>query len=291
MNRRRMLTGCGAGVGTALFGRWIGAHAQAMQAEVIDLRWRRAEEVVPILRGLVSPGGTVSAIGSQLVVRTDAANLAELKRVLDGIDRRPRRLLVTVKQDIETERTQSGAGVTGSTGGDDWTVTLPGRPGDPARPPNGRVEPRVWNSRSSGTSRDGQSVQVLEGSSAFIATGQSVAVPQRRWITTPDGVRVLEGGSAVREASTGFTVRPRTSGDRVTVEIVAGRERFDDPASGDGRTQFQRVDTVVSGRLGEWIALGGGSATRDVDDSGLTVRSSDASRDARQMFLKVEELP
>jgi hypothetical protein len=267
--RRQLLTGLGGLAAIAALPRI--AQAQALRTEVIDLRWRQADEVLPVLQALVAAPGTVSALGRQLVVRATPAELAQLQAVLARIDRAPRRLQVTVTQDADVARSRDAIGV-GGTAAD----------GGPAV--------RVDRSRAAERTHDAQRVQVLEGSSAFIATGETVPVTQRRWITRPDGRRVMES-TAIRQAQTGFTVRPRVDGDIVTVEITAGRERFTDPGRLDGRTRFDRVDTVVQGRLGEWIAVGGGAGVDDLDERSLTLRSTDAAREDRQSYLKVEVLP
>ncbi|MCW5625220.1 MAG: hypothetical protein KIT73_10945 [Burkholderiales bacterium] len=256
--------------------------------EVIDLRYRNAQEILPVLQPFVGSEGSISALGNQLVVRATPQNLAELRKVLDRIDRQPRRLMITVARDVDLDRQRSGAEVRGSIGGPEASVTLPGKSGD--SPPgavvgNGRAEARVYSSRSAGAERGGQRVQVLEGNSAFVALGQSAPVSTRRYVQTPQGPRVVES-TQYRDAVTGFTARPRVNGDQVTVEIAGQRDQFTNPNT--GATDIQRVDTVVSGRLGEWIELGGATGAAEFEQDGVTWRSSEAARDTRRWYLKVE---
>ena len=68
--------------------------------EIIPLQHRMTDDVVPILRPLVAPGGTITGMNNQLIIKTTPDNLAEIKNVLQSLDRSPRRLLITVKQDI-----------------------------------------------------------------------------------------------------------------------------------------------------------------------------------------------
>jgi hypothetical protein len=49
------------------------------------------------------------------------------------------------------------------------------------------------------------------------------------------------------------------------------------------------LETVVTGRLGEWIDIGGAAQQRTEENSGLTARSSDAGLDTRRWFLRVDE--
>jgi hypothetical protein len=51
----------------------------------------------------------------------------------------------------------------------------------------------------------------------------------------------------------------------------------------------QGVVTTVSGRLGEWIEIGGVSTETNAQQSALLGRSSSAARETRRVLLKVEE--
>ncbi|HEY9530001.1 MAG TPA: secretin N-terminal domain-containing protein, partial [Burkholderiales bacterium] len=62
--------------------------AAAQQAlEIIPLRYRTAEQVLPVLRPLLETGATLTGQRNQLIVRTSSANLAELRQALEAIDR------------------------------------------------------------------------------------------------------------------------------------------------------------------------------------------------------------
>ncbi|UCF75162.1 MAG: hypothetical protein JSU71_13110, partial [Betaproteobacteria bacterium] len=85
-----------------------------------------------------------------------------------------------------------------------------------------------------------------------------------------------------------FYVRARVSGDRVTLDISPQRETL----SGDvrGGVNVQRVVTTVSGRLGEWMELGGVGKDATGQQSVLLGRSSSVTRDDRRVLLKVDEV-
>jgi hypothetical protein len=273
---------------------------QGSVIEVVDLAHRKAAEVLPVLQPLVEPGGSVSALGNQLVIRATPRQLAEVRKVLALVDKRPRRLLVTVSQDADLARARSGAELRGTVGGRDATVTLPGEPGGPRAAEAARaqaLEARVYRSQSAAAERVGRSVQVLDGNSAFVATGASAPLPTRLTVVGPGGTRVIESTRYV-DALAGFHVRPRTRGDEVTVEISASGDRFaaHDPATREGlappgTVDVQRLDTVVTGRLGEWIDLGGADRELLRGEEGSAWRSRDAAAGTRRWYLKVEALP
>src|ERR1043166_7339992 len=72
-----------------------GQAAGQASLEIIPLRHRTADQVLPALRPLLEPGATLTGQGTQLIVRTSPGNLDELRRALDEIDRPLRRLQVS----------------------------------------------------------------------------------------------------------------------------------------------------------------------------------------------------
>ena len=73
----------------------LAAVTYAQQSlEIIPLRHRTVEQVLPVLQPLVEPGGTLSGSRGQLIVRASPGNLAEIRRALDAIDRVDQRLQV-----------------------------------------------------------------------------------------------------------------------------------------------------------------------------------------------------
>jgi hypothetical protein len=270
----------------------IAAEKQVL--EVIQLGYRQAEDVLPMLRPLLAPGGTITGMKNQLVVRTTPSNLAELKQVLGTVDAAPRRLMISVRQTSGMDVSRDSASVQGSVGvGDNARVTLPKKPGAAGEPGvsvqsgRTRVEGNVVSSQSARNDQVTQSVQVLEGSPAFIRAGQSAVVPGTQVIDTPSGRRIIQGAQTV-DASTGFYVTPRVSGDRVNLEISTSRERLRNPAT--GAVSGQQVSTVVSGRLGEWIEIGGTTQSMEREQGEILGRSRDARRDDSRVLLKVDEI-
>jgi type II secretory pathway component GspD/PulD (secretin) len=272
-----------------LLGHIVAAMAQ-MSVEVVALKYRSAEELIPILQPMLARGGSVSGLRGQLVIRTTRENFRELRHVLDSIDVAPRRLLVTVAQDTASDGSRRGAEVSGGLRTDDrLRLTLPGNA--PARRDGDRIEARVYDTRSLDNMRILQTVQVLEGRSALIQSGSSAPVPQRRVVRSVVNGRVVEqvvDSAEYREADTGFYVTPRVSADRVTLEISPQREAFVQRAP--GVIDVQRVVSTVSGRLGEWIELATVSQERSAENDVLLGRASSTRTESRSTLVKVEEL-
>jgi type II secretory pathway component GspD/PulD (secretin) len=265
--------------------------------EVIPLKYRKAEQVLPVVQPLLGSESSVTSFQNQLVIRATPAELAQVKGVLASIDTPPRRLLITVRQDADLTRDRREMEISGSIGNERARVTVPGsgtRSGGNVvlREGDDRLRARAIDSQRSSSDRSAQTIQVLEGYSAFIRIGESRPVNSRQVVRSVVNGQVVErvvDSTEYREASTGFHVLPRVQGDRVTLDINPRRDSFDDQRR--GAVNVQRVDTTVSGRLGEWIDLGGVGDTRSEQGSSLLGRSSSQVDDRRGVQVKVEELP
>src|SRR5438874_8955116 len=92
--------------------------------EIIGLRHRTAEQVIPTLQPLLEPGATLSGQGAQLFVRTSPGNLAELRRALDAVDRPQKRLLISVRFDQALDAASRGIDAGGRIGNRDSRVDI-----------------------------------------------------------------------------------------------------------------------------------------------------------------------
>jgi len=271
-------------------------QAQSTVLEVIPLRYRTAQEIIPIIQPLLPREGSVSGLQSQLVVRTTPANLEEIKRILASIDVAPRQLLITVRQDSDITRQRSSAEVSGSVGGEHGRVAVPGsretRGGNVVlRDGDDRVRANVQESESTTSDRNTQSVRVLEGREAYVSVGQSVPVRERQVRRAVVGGQVVEQvveGTQYRDVATGFYVVPRMTGDRVTLDVSPQRESLSRQVP--GAVNVQSMNTTVSGRLGEWMEIGGLSRDASGQQTVILGRSSGATRDNRRVLVKVDEI-
>ena len=268
----------------------VAVHAQ--QLEILTLRFRNAEQVIPQLQPMLAPGGALTGSGSKLFVRTNPNNLADLRRVLAEIDREPRRLLISVRRGGDLRREASGAGLSGDTGsGRDvrvWSSDGAGNRGGSVEIRRGEtvIRGNAYEARTRSSEDVAQQVQTIEGGRAFISVGQSVPVPVRRRIATPTG-SVVTDTVEYREVGSGFYAEPRVSGDRVMLDISSANDR---PAGSPSVAETQRLSTTVSGRLGEWIDLGGVRQESAEERGDVARYSTRGTQDERRVWLKVEEL-
>lgn len=251
---------------------WAGLVA-AQQMEIIELRSRTVGDVLPILTPLVEPGGTLTGMNNQLFLRASPRNREEIKRALAAIDRPARRLVIHVAHDRRQEASDRGAEAAGQ-------VIIGNRP-------RADVEARVWDTRSQRGENAAQRVQTIEGGRAFIQVGRSLPAPMRQVAVGPAGA-IVNDSIVYRDIGSGFYASPRVSGERVTLEISQQVEQLEGRRNGAIATQ--QLATTVSGRLGEWIELGGtGQQASNRQGGGFSVGSGQM-RDARSIWLMVEEV-
>ena len=229
--------------------------------EILSLRFRTADQVIPVLRPLLEPGGSLTGQGNQLIVRTSARNLADLRSALEAIDRPQRRLTISVRYDSAGTSSRSGVGV-------------------------GNQGVRIVDSRGSAEDRVDQRLQVMDGGRAFISTGQSRPLTQRQVIRTPTGT-VVQDTTTMQDIATGFEVVPRVTGRDVILEIAQQRET-PGPA---GTVHGQRAATTVTAPLGEWVEIGGADTVESRQGTAILSAGQSQSSAARRVFVRVDENP
>jgi hypothetical protein len=276
-----------------LLGLLVSLPLQA-DVEVVSLQHRQSDEVMPALQPHLAEGGRLSGFGTRLFIDTSPDNLAQLRRILEALDRPPRQLQISVRQETDEERANAGLSVSGRIDAGDVRVRLPdtatGQGGGSLGLHDGKgvARARVWSSRDLANERIRQQVRVIEGSEAFIQAGVTLPLALREVTLDPYGA-VIRESVVFEDIGTGFLARPTPAGDTVTLEIMPQHEKRVPGTRGTVRTQ--RLSTTVSGRLGEWIPLGG-SISEDSGDARRFLSHSTADlRQHARILLKVDEVP
>ena len=257
---------------TVTIALWVGL-AGAQQMEIVELQSKSVEQVLPVLMPLLEPGGTLTGMNNQLFLRASPRNRAEIKKALAALDKPTRRLIIRTSQNRESENNAQGAEASGQ-------VVL----GSTRR---SNAQAQVWSTKSVRGENAGQMVQTVEGGQAFIQIGRSLPIPMRQAVIGSGGAIVSET-VVYKDVGSGFYAVPHLNGQNVTIEIS---QQADNVASHrSGTISTQRLSTTVSGRLGEWIALGGsGRQATGNQNGGFSISTSDA-RDNRSTWLMVEEV-
>jgi type II secretory pathway component GspD/PulD (secretin) len=249
--------------------------------EFIELKGRTPEEMIPIIRPLVEPDGSVAGMQNQLIIRTSPEKMQEINKLLQRLDNPPRQLMIYVRQGV--------AGVGSGSGYRTDVNTMVGKDAKVVVGKAGSEEGVRFQVRSARTKSHldaTQHIRALEGRPAFIATGQSVPIQERT--TTVYGNTVQhQDTTRYKDVTTGFYVTPRLIGGQVTLQISPHMER---PGNVQGTYDIQHAYTSVRGRLGEWIDIGGISRGGYRDQDGILRSISTSGHEDRSIQLLVEEL-
>ena len=265
----------------------VGTTVLAQDMEIIELRYRLADDVIPVIEPLVEPGGALTGSDNKLFLRASPANIAQIRQALAAIDHAPRQLLVTVGQ--ATVRDSEAAAVRGGVtiGDDDIRVGVNRPPGAPSGAEvHARADARQVEIRNV------SSVQTLEGNETLIAVGNSVPVTSRSASPDWSGSEVRES-TIYRDVTTGFYATPRINGDRVVLEISPRQQRYQPGyrARDGGVIEVSGATTTVSGRLGEWIQLGAVHESSTGSTNRLLVWGRHTDNSVYSAWVKVEETP
>lgn len=245
-------------------------------SEVIPLNYRTADEVLSVVQSVLGSEGRVSAYGNQLIVNSTPAKIEEIRTLITQLDTPPRRLLISVDSSESSYQSDRGYRADGSISAGDADVQI-GR--DEI---NGRDQVRIirrsTDSRGGGT----QQVQTSEGYPALIQVGQSVPLT-----TTNRGpYGQAYNNTEYRNVTRGFYVTASLTGDIVHISISSNRDRLSQ--SQPGAIDVQSTDTRVSGRLGEWISIGGVSEQNLAEQRDVLQRRATQGREDMSLRVKVE---
>lgn len=267
----------------------------ASEMEIIALKHRSADEVLPIIRPLLDRDAVASGMDYQLILRTSEKNSQQIKKLLERIDVPPRRLQISVMQNVDSETVARLIEVSGSVGiRRNARISVPGNGNNnglnvEAGQGRDRLAAKVISTRSLEDEHKTQQIQVLEGGRALVSSGQSVPVTQRQVIQQPWGTQIVES-IQYQDVNSGFFVQPRLNGDIVTVEISAQNDSLAPNTGNTPSLRVQQTSTTVSGRLGEWMVVGGTARQGESHDGTLSTRSIGTVAEQRKVLIKVEEV-
>lgn len=246
--------------------------------ELIPLNYRTADDVMPVVQSALDGQGKVSAYGNQLVINASPEKIREIRDLLSQLDTAPRRLMISVDTSESGYQDNEGYAINGSASVGNVDINA-GR-GEVRGRDQVRIIRRSTDSRSGGV----QQVQATEGYPALIQVGQSV--PLTTTSVGPYGQ--VYNNTQYRNVTQGFYVTASLSGEIVHVSISSNNDRMSRPQP--GAVDIQSTDTRVSGRLGEWISLGGVSEQSQGSDDGFLRRHSTQGASDMSMRIRVEAL-
>ncbi|MHB1332959.1 MAG: secretin N-terminal domain-containing protein [Sulfuriferula sp.] len=265
--------------------------ALASGMEVLTLQNRSASEVLPVLRPLLEPGGVMTGINDQIILRASSANRAQIKAALSKIDIPARQLLIYVSQNRQQNgeqnelsghvnlgrntmapRRQSGTG-------SEEQVTAGIRNGDV----NANI--RLGNIQRSTDQHTNQMLRVIDGGSAYIQTGVSIPIQLHQVYLSPGGA-IISDSRVYRDIGSGFYAKPHVNGHHVTLEISPQQDKL----SANEVVEQQRLYTTITTRLGEWTQIGGTDTQENHQNKALLGVTGSTSAAQGGVWIKVEEI-
>ena len=236
---------------------------------------------------MVQSGGSISGTGYKLFIKTTPANFEQLQSMIAAIDVAAKQLLVSVSLDraVMQENAQVAARVSIQS---NPSVQVGGKASAPSggeahgQTGNIKYDARMVERAQTQRTPKVQQVRVTEGLWATIRVGEGI--PINTSVRNSDG-SVTETFTYQAVAS-GFQVLPRVNGDNVVLTIHPQSQSSTQNRSGVYTTL--EMQTTVTGKLGQWLALGSTEETRDSSATGITYSTRQRRNENNQIYVKVE---
>lgn len=265
--------------------------AQANSISVIQLQNRPAVEVIPIVEPMLGANDSISGQGFKIFLRSSPETLAQVKDMIEVLDTAAKILQVSVFQG--STRGLSELGISGNVqieSGDSSVSIGTNRSNEPDG--GGSVTYSTDNGSGSINSISTQKrlqdnpihqIRVTEGAEAYIETGEQIPYfSGSHWIRP----RAISGGIEYKDVTTGFYVLARTHGDNVTLQISPFKNSQKNV--GGGKIETQYANTTLTGRIGEWLLIGGVSEQLKREQSGTGTYLSTESRNNESIWIKTD---
>lgn len=254
-------------------------QADDKDVKLYPLHHQTATPMLPALNALLQPGESINEYNNQLVVNASPATQAQIEKLLQQLDQPLRNLMISVRNNSQGDSSSDNSGVSGGI-----------RSGQVRLGTNGNMHTtgglvvqgngvRVQTNREvrQSSSQSAQQIRAVEGYPAFISTGQSAAYRSYDAYGNPT--------TSFANAERGVYVTARVIGERVQLEISTSNDKFANTRRGVIDTQ--QLHTNTSGRVGEWISLGGITSESSETRNGYTSQGDNSGGNISDISVKV----
>jgi len=256
----------------------LSGMVSANEVAVIKVQYRKAAELVPIVRSLLSSGGsvTVSERVNSLVVVDNPEAIRRVYALLERFDTPVEQVRILVRFNSSAAEEESSIAARGRYSNEDVSVAVGGKKKDGV---DISAEDRGYRRQSHSSAF----VVAMSGSPAVIRTGKEV--PYR--LGSPFFRRHAPGGQTViwQNAESGFEVTPTVMGDRVHLKIVP-RISYDDRK--DDVVRFFEAQTELTVPFGQWVEIGGGEGQQNEIIKEILSRGTAGQKTAGSMSIMVQ---
>jgi type II secretory pathway component HofQ len=262
--------------------------AQADSLTVIQLHNRPAEEIMPIVKPMLAAGEVLTGQGFKLFLRASSETLEQVEAMIDVLDAAAKMLQISVtqgsRQDLEALRIDANLKIEGGNS----SVDIGSRSDNSAGNINynsGNVSGGVDASatRVRRHNKPVHRLRVSEGREGYIETGEQIP-----YLTGVSRIMpgTTVGSSEYKNVTTGFYVLARIHGDSVTLQISPFKNSLSNTNAGSINTQS--ANTVISGRIGEWLEIGGVSEESSGSQSGIGSYGSSQGRKTDHIWIRAD---
>lgn len=264
----------------------------------LQLQNTQPELLLPAIKAQLSPGSSASVYKNTLVLNVTDKELQAIRQIIEQLDSPGKQLLISLKtagnngsDNKQTEVSYQRQGNPTIHIGNSNINANNHSNNNPNNNPNNKI---VANTRTTATtittkqqtiSQYGSTengVRATEGSPAYIGTGNTLILSNKQVYS--DGKQTINQQPV--DTNSGFYATAWLNGDNVTVKIDQRQQRFENTTT----INHQQLQTQVSGRLGEWIPIGGIVEYSNRSNHQLNSRNNDNLHDATLLAIKIELL-
>ncbi len=256
------------------------AAGVSAESAVIQIRYRRVSEVLPLAGHFLSSSGIVSADErtNALIVVDTADAIAKIEAFLQTFDVPLKRVRIRLRINESQSGEERAASVTANLSKDRGRIAS----GEDHKQ---GIDVRLKDSQNKARQAHEYWIQTTSGSKAYILTGREIPYRQN-WNVF---CRRYGGCSDItfQRIDTGMEIKPVIVGDQAHIEITPRISQIDssDPR---GIVRFAGAATTVTVPLGQWVTIGGAdSKSNEVLSEILSGADQDRSR-SLSMSLLVE---
>lgn len=251
------------------------------ETAVIPVHFRTASEILPIVKGLLSPDGKVTfAAGVHSLVITDTPESIQRARAfLETFDTAPQQVRIRLRFNEKAASVERSIEGRGRVSGSGWSVAVGQKTAD-------GIDIKVDDRQENKQQKSEHVLVTTSGSPAYILTGIDVPFRQR-WIDFCRQYAVCTDTIEYRRIDTGMEILPMIVGKRANIEITPriSRVQEGDP---EGVIRFTRASTRLSIPLGQWVEIGGTRQAGNEVLSAILERGSGREESSLSMSILVE---
>ncbi len=234
-----------------------------------------AQELIPVLAPLYGSQARFTAKDNSLIVKAPPSVLKEIEQLLKEVDAPAQNLLLEVSSTLDGSGNIEAHSIEGKIkAGDARIISTPLPQNRPTASiqykKDGTVIKTTHTRRQGFTSQpDTFKVRATTGHWAQIQTGQKVPYYSTDYPYTNNQYPLLRSSSVeFQDVTSGFEVFPTINGDTVNLKIRPYHSSIN--RAYPDRINQRSLESVVTGKLGEWIYLGGAINQLNTQNNGYT---------------------